>query len=424
VATPSGASPALLTLISRAASDSLVCPTEPFAARSQFHPRRACRPFTTNEYQTLPKEFAMQPSLSAQWQQFSTSVAWLLIAVVGGQVVHFICYKLVQRFTRHKGTYVGEAITTHTSRAWRFVLLLASIHLVLPKLSIQDSHLPVIEHVLEIAYIIAIAWLAIGFTETVSDVLNLRVPGDTLEDVRARRTRTQVSLLRQIFVGLIIFTAIAAILMTFPSIRALGAGLFASAGLAGLALGMAARPTLGNLIAGMQIAVTEPIRIDDAVVVEGEFGRVAEVNTTYVIIRLWDLRHLVVPLSYFIEKPFQNWTRYSSDLIGTVFLQADYSLEVDQLRSEFHRVLEASPLWDRKTRALQVTDLKERTMEIRLIMSAANPSHAFDLRCLVRERLIAYLQQHHPSALPHLRTDVSLVNQRDRDDPLLANPRA
>jgi len=372
----------------------------------------------------MQKEFAMQSSFNVQWQQASTSFAWLLIAVVAGQLVHYICYKLVQRFTRHKSTYIGDTITAHTSHAWRFVLLLASVHLVLPKLAIQYSYLPVIEHVLQIAYIIAIAWLTIGFTETISDVLNRRVPDDTLEDVRARRTRTQVSLLRQIFVGLIVFSAIAAILMTFPSIRALGAGLFASAGLAGLALGMAARPTLGNLIAGVQIAVTEPIRIDDAVVVEGEFGRVAEVTTTYVVIRLWDLRHLVVPLSYFIEKPFQNWTRYSSDLIGTVFLHADYSLNVDQLRSEFHRVLEASPLWDRKTRALQVTDLKERTMEVRLIMSASNPSHAFDLRCLVREKLIAFLQQHHPSALPHLRADVALANQRDDRESLLANPRA
>jgi len=366
----------------------------------------------------------MQSSFNAQWQQASTSFAWLLIAIVAGQLVHYICYKLVQRFTRHKGTYIGEAITEHTSRAWRFVLLLISIHAVLPKLAIPEPYLPVVEHILEIAYIIAAAWLAIGFTETVSDILDRRVPEDTLENVRSRRTRTQVSLLRQIFAGLIVFSAIAGILMTFPSIRALGAGLFASAGLAGLALGMAARPTLGNLIAGVQIAVSEPIRIDDAVVVEGEFGRVAEVTTTYVVIRLWDLRHLVVPLSYFIEKPFQNWTRYSSDLIGTAFLHADYSLNVDQLRSEFHRVLESTPLWDRKTRALQVTDLKERTMEIRLIMSAANPSHAFDLRCLVRERLIAYIQQQHPHALPHLRTDVSLSNEREEREQLLANPRA
>jgi small-conductance mechanosensitive channel len=174
--------------------------------------------------------------------------------------------------------------------------------------------------------------------------------------------------------------------MTFPSIRNVGAGLFASAGLAGLVLGMAARPTLGNLIAGIQIALTEPIRIEDAVVVEGELGRVVEVNTTYVIVRLWDLRHLVVPLSYFIEKPFQNWTRYSSDLIGVVLLYSDYTVPVDKLREEYRQILEGSALWDRKVMAVQVTDAKERSVELRFLMSAGNPTATFDLRCYGRER--------------------------------------
>jgi hypothetical protein len=230
------------------------------------------------------------------------------------------------------------------------------------------------------------------------------------DDVRARRKRTQAQLLRQIVTGFILFSAVAAVMMTFPSVRNIGAELFASAGLAGLALGMAARPALGNLIAGIQIALTEPIRIDDAVVVEGEFGRVAEVNTAYVVVRLWDLRHLIVPLSYFIEKPFQNWTRYSSDLIGAVLLHTDYSVPVDRLREEYEGILGAAPLWDGKVKAVQVTDAKQHTLELRFLMSAANPAATFDLRCQVREKLIGYLQKNYPHALPRVRADVAMTS--------------
>jgi small-conductance mechanosensitive channel len=187
---------------------------------------------------------------------------------------------------------------------------------------------------------------------------------------------------------------------------------------------MAARPTLGNLIAGIQITLTEPIRIEDAVVVEGELGRVVEVNTTYVIVHLWDLRHLVVPLSYFIEKPFQNWTRYSSDLIGVVLLYTDYTVPVDKLREEYRQILESSPLWDRKVMAVQVTDAKERSVELRFLMSAGNPTTTFGLRCYVRERLIQYLQEHYPQALPRIRSEVSLVDANSKGITHSASERA
>ncbi len=246
-------------------------------------------------------------------------------------------------------------------------------------------------------------------------LINRRLPEDLQTNVRARRTRTQVHLLGQIIAGIILLGALAAVLMTFPSIRSIGAGLFASAGLATLAVGMAARPTLGNLIAGIQIALAEPIRVDDAVVVEGEWGRVVEMNTTYVIIRLWDLRHLVVPLSYFIEKPFENWTRYSSDLIGAVLLYIDYTLPVEQIRQEYDHILRSSPLWDGKTIAAQVTNATEHTMEVRFLMSSATPSTTFDLRCYVRERLIGYLQENHPGCLPHIRSEITLGKRAQAD---------
>lgn len=270
--------------------------------------------------------------------------------------------------------------------------------------------LATVKHTLEIVAIVAVAWLAVAAIEIFNALVNYRLPDNLQDDVGARRKRTQAQLLRQIVTGFIVFSAVAAVMMTFPSVRSIGANLLASAGLAGLVLGMAARPALGNLIAGIQIALTEPIRIDDAVVVEGEFGRVAEVNTAYVVVRLWDLRHLIVPLSYFIEKPFQNWTRYSSDLIGAVLLHTDYSVPMDRLREEYRSILTASPLWDGRVTAVQVTDAKPHTLELRFLMSAANPSATFDLRCHVRERLIDYLQKNHPHALPRVRADVAMTS--------------
>jgi small-conductance mechanosensitive channel len=182
-----------------------------------------------------------------------------------------------------------------------------------------------------------------------------------------------------------------------------GAGLLASAGVATLVLATAAKSTAGNFLAGLQIALTEPIRLDDVVIVEGEWGKIEEITTTYVVIRIWDLRRLVVPLTYFIEKPFQNWTRRSSDLLGTAFLYVDYSVPVDELRYEFTRVLEAFPLWDRRVNALQVTDLSQQTMEIRCLAGARNSNELFDLRCVIREQMIAFIQRSYPEAFPRTR---------------------
>jgi len=181
--------------------------------------------------------------------------------------------------------------------------------------------------------------------------------------------------------------------------------LLASAGLAGLIVGMAARSTLSSLIAGIQVALTQPIRIDDAVVLEGEWGWIEEINTTYVVVRLWDLRRLIVPLNYFIEKPFQNWTRTTADILGTVMIYADYTAPVPELREELHRILETTELWDRKSWALQVTDATESSIQIRALMSARNGPSAFDLRCYVRERLVQYLKDRYPLALPKQREE-------------------
>lgn len=349
----------------------------------------------------------MKTNWNIQWM----AVLWGLVTIAGAVLValliHYFVYKVLRRIARRSGSFLGKTLLTHTFSPARLLILVTAISSVLPGLALPESLEVPVKHILEITFIVGLAWLAKGFVQVFDTFVEYRLPVDGKDNLQARRIRTQVHLLRQIVIGGISFAAVAAALMTFPSIRSIGAGLFASAGLAGLAVGMAARPALENLIAGLQIAVTEPIRLDDVVIVEGEWGKIEEVRATYVVVRIWDLRRMVVPLSYFIEKPFQNWTRNSSDLLGTVFLYTDYTLPVAEMRAEYQRILDSSPLWDKKVAVVQVTDCKERTMEVRFLMSAANSSEAFELRCYVRERLIHYLQENHPHALSRIRADVA-----------------
>ena len=207
---------------------------------------------------------------------------------------------------------------------------------------------------------------------------------------------------RSLDVVLVLLT-LGAALMTFPAVRQYGLSLFASAGIAGIIAGLAARPVLSNLMAGVQLAMTQPIRLYDGVIVENEYGTVEEITSTYVVVKLWDLRRMIVPLTYFIEKPFQNWTRETSTLIGNVMLYVDYAAPVEVIRTKFNEILKQSDKWDGRTAALQVTDFKQSSMELRCLMSARSASQTFDLRCEVREKLIAFLQKEHPEALPHSR---------------------
>jgi small-conductance mechanosensitive channel len=212
--------------------------------------------------------------------------------------------------------------------------------------------------------------------------------------------------LKRIGSVVIVVFAIASMLMVFESVRRFGTAIIASAGVAGIIIGFAAQKSIATLLAGFQIAMTQPIRIDDVVIVENEWGRIEEITLTYVVVKIWDLRRLVLPISYFIETPFQNWTRTSADLLGTVFLYLDYTVPMDALRAELTRILNASPLWDKKVSVLQITDTKERVIEVRALMSARDAGQAFDLRCEVREKLIDFLQQNYPNALPRTRANL------------------
>lgn len=232
---------------------------------------------------------------------------------------------------------------------------------------------------------------------------------DSADNLLARKHVTQVRILRRIADTLITIIAIAAMLMTSESVRRYGISLLASAGAAGLVAGLALQPLLKNLFAGIQLAVTQPIRIDDALLVEGEWGNVEEITSTYVVVRIWDLRRLILPLSYFIEKPFQNWTRESANLIGSIMLFLDYRAPMEAIRARVQDLVERSPLWDRQVVNVQVTDARETTIQVRILASARNSSQAWDLRCYIREQIIQFLQDQHPEALPRTRAQIESV---------------
>ena len=223
------------------------------------------------------------------------------------------------------------------------------------------------------------------------------------DNLRARKIYTQIHVLSKTVYVLIGLFTLASVLMLFEEVRRLGTSILASAGVVGVILGFAAQKTIANLFAGFQLAMAQPIRLDDVVIVEGEWGRIEEITLTYVVIHIWDERRLVVPLSYFIEKPFQNWTRVSAQLLGSVFVWVDYSLPMDDARKALKTIIESNPLWDKRFWNLQVTDASEKTMQLRVLATAADSSKSWDLRCAVREQFIAYLRKNHPQSLPQVR---------------------
>ena len=261
--------------------------------------------------------------------------------------------------------------------------------------------------------IVAFTWLIILVLRLVKNNLLKRYDTSEEDNLRSRKLHTQINILERVVKYIIIIVAIGLILLSFEEIREIGIGIFASAGVAGIIIGLSAQKVVGALLAGIQIAITQPFRIDDAVVVEKEWGWIEEINLTYVVIRLWDKRRLVLPSTYFLEKPFQNWTRTNADIIGSVFLYTDYTISFDAMREELTKVLKSTDLWDGQVNVLQVTDSKEHTVEVRILVSAKNSPTAWDLRVYVREKMIEFIQKNYPESLP--RTRVVLKGQEDKN---------
>jgi small-conductance mechanosensitive channel len=282
----------------------------------------------------------------------------------------------------------------------------AALIMSLASFNLESPFIATLSRALNLALIAIVAWLCICVVKSLEDILASHFSIEKKDNLRARKIHTQLRVVERILVVLIFVIAFATMLMTFEKVRQLGASILASAGVLSIVLGFAARESIATLFAGLQIALTQPIRIDDVVIVENEWGWIEEITLTYVVVKIWDLRRLVVPVKYFLEKPFQNWTRTSADILGTVFIYADYSVPIDAVRSELMKVLEASPLWDKKCGGLQVTHANEKTVELRALMSAQDSSKAWELRCHVREKLITFMQMKYPKALPKVRFEM------------------
>ena len=255
------------------------------------------------------------------------------------------------------------------------------------------------------------SWLIVRTIAMAREMVDSRLDVQASDNLSARRVATQIKVFERILVTIVIVVTIALMLMTFQTVRQIGVSILASAGVIGLAIGFAAQKSLATILAGLQIAITQPIRIEDAVMIDGNFGRIEEITLTFVVVRLFDQKRMIVPITEFIEKPFQNWTRTSSELVGTVFIYTDYSLPVQAVRAELERIVSSTDLWDGRVCKLQVTNISNEGMELRALASAVDSSHAWDLRCLIRERIVEYIKDHFPESLP--RTRVNLDRQSE-----------
>jgi small-conductance mechanosensitive channel len=340
------------------------------------------------------------------WQGWLWPAIILVSAIFLAFIVHFVIFALAKRVVKHTDETIGNSLLRRAEKATRWIFPLLAVILALPALPVRSELVEMLRHAVGLGVIAALAWVIILLADVFGDAVYARYRTDIADNLTARQIRTQITVLRRIFALLVIVVASGIGLMTFPAIHQLGTSLLASAGIAGIVVGMAMKSTLSSLIAGLQIALTQPIRMDDVVIVNGEWGRIEEILTTYVVVRTWDLRRLVVPLSYFIENVFQNWTRRTSDLLAVVYIYADYTAPIEELRHEFRRILESTPLWDQKVCVLQVSDVSEHTLQIRALTSAADSGKAWDLRCLVREQLIKFQHEKYPNSLPKARAEI------------------
>jgi small-conductance mechanosensitive channel len=327
--------------------------------------------------------------------------AMLALAALLALVIHSVLIRLLLRLLQNRRPYL-HSFLLRTMALTRLALVVLALFVVLPAAPFDVEVESVVAKVLLVVAIGLLGWAAVTVVDMTADLYLKRFEHDT-DNLYARKHLTQARVLARAIDTIVIVATVGAALMTFDAVRHYGVSLFASAGVAGLVAGLAARPLLSNLFAGIQIAVAQPIRIDDSVQIENDVGRVEEITSTYVVIRLWDLRRLIVPLAYFIEKPFQNWTRESTRRIGAMSLHVDYTAPVERIRAKATEIVRASPLWDGQDLKLQVTEARESTLELRVIASARTSGDAYDLACELREKLVDFLQREIPGALPRAR---------------------
>ena len=328
----------------------------------------------------------------------------VIAAVLGiavALVIHAVTFRILRRISRASGSETDDIVVKRLARPSRYAFIAIGVVLVsreMPALAAIWARfagliLPLLT-----------GWVAIAVLHAFVEAMILRNDITVPDNRNARRRRTRLAIFSRIGTFLIVFLTIAGMLASIPGVREIGVTLMASAGLAALAVGAAAQPALKALIAGFQMALTEPIAIDDVVILDGEWGRIEDIRTTYVVVRLWDERRLVVPSQRFLEDTFQNWTKTGSALLGTVMLYLDHAADVGPIREEYTRQIKAHPLWDKRSQAVQVTDTDSEAMELRLLMSAQDAGQLFDLRCEIRESMLDWIRRNQPEALIRRRT--------------------
>lgn len=341
------------------------------------------------------------------WSQQFTPWAWNLGVIVASLILGFIVKMIITgilHYYKNRDDYsLFKSIITHISRPLNFFVPLLALNFSQSLLRLSQIYLTPLDRMIGILLISSFASLLISTFRIFEDYVYHQYDLNKVDNLKERKVRTQLIFIRKVLIIVIILVTLGIILLSFDNVRKIGAGLLTGVGIGSIIIGFAAQKSLANLLAGFQIAFTQPIRIDDVLVVEGEWGRIEDITLTYVVLSIWDQRRLILPITYFIEKPFQNWTRTTSEILGTVFLYVDYTMPVEDLRAELNRLLELSDLWDKRVGIIQVTDAREKTMEIRALVSARNSSQAFDLRCYIRENLLKFIQLNSPQSLPQTR---------------------
>lgn len=329
----------------------------------------------------------------------------ILVAVcfLVGMTANFIFFKLLQIYNRHRKSASIAYLHQYTQKAMHVFLPMLLVLISLPSLALHQYY-SLVYRIVYIVFCVSFAWLLIRLIYVFADSVLARHDVTVKDNLSQRKLVTQLQFIKRLLIIVVVIISLSAILLNFDSVRKFGTGILTSAGIAGIIIGFAAQRSLSNLLAGLQIAFSQPIRIDDVVIVENEWGRIEEITLTYVVINLWDMRRLVVPLNYFIEKPFQNWTKTSADIIGSVSWYFDYNIPVDALRKKLDELLKNNPLWDGNTKSLQVIGANEKGLEIRAIMSSSNAGNSWDLRCFVREEMVKFVRENYASCLPLSRT--------------------
>ena len=343
------------------------------------------------------------------WREILLSGGLLVGAVLAGILLYLVfalISHLVLRRSAGKGGLIVRSVIRHIRGPLRLALPLLVVAVVLPFVQLPEQFAGLLQNLISILTIITVSWIVVRSASVLEDYLYDKYSIDSEDNLKARKIHTQMVYLKRVFAVIVGVIALALILINFEKVKQLGTTILASAGILGIVLGFASQRSIALLFAGFQVALTQPIRIDDVVIVENEWGKIEEITLTYVVIRIWDKRRLVVPISYFIEKPFQNWTRVSADLLGTVYLYCDYTVPVQGVREELQRILEQCEEWDGEVCSVQVTDATERTVAVRALMSARDASLLWTLRCRVREQLIDYIRRVFPESLPRFRAQL------------------